>query len=861
MRINTASGYPVAMYNQRVKVDAPTPEAMARQYLMTAAAQLGIDQQNLAELHVSMVRESQAGTTVRLRQFRQNIPVYRAELAITISPDQFVTFVSSSYQHQIKPNLDIPQLSAVEAQEVVFNYLDVKGEVTDLKTELVLLDYLKSEQMYHKVNLTTNDPMGHWEALVGAVSGRLLTVEDRACYHHDHGDTPKDQEFVKPPMLINGTGYVFDPDPLSTARTSYGGGYVDGNDAATSELNAARSTVILKDLTLVGSTYTLVGPYAAIDEFEFPNKGSFSQASSAFNFTRQSDAFEAVNVYYHLDASMRYINETLDLGIMPYQYSGGVKFDPHGLSGADNSHYIISSGKLAFGEGGVDDGEDSDIVHHELGHGLHDWVTGGSLSQVEGLSEGCGDYWAVSYNRSLGHWDSSDAEYNWVFTWDGHNEFWGGRVVNYGAAYPGGLVNQVHTDGQIWSTAMMKVWDAIGKTKADKAFWNGIGMTGSTSNQNDAANVVFQAAINMGYNYNDLVSMRNIFVSTGYNMAALPSPAPNDECATAIAITQTTACTSTAGTSQLASKSLTACVGTADDDVWYKFVATGSSATVAVTGNNDYDPVLELFSACGMAIGGSCTNNNGPGGTETYQASQLTPSNTYYIRVYHFSDQVPDDWTFNICVYGMPAPPNDECAGAVVLSVNSDANCNLTTSGSLAGATASQNQDNLCSGQESDDVWFAFTATSSVHEVTLSNIQGGTSALYWSVWKGNCSALTLVSCQDDAMNEGLSTMVDSTYFIRVYSSSLSQENTTFDICVSSFPEPPLPCAENMIALDDQYLPQGTYHAIQQVETSGEVILPGSGNVLFKSGSNIDLNALFEVRAGAIFTVDIQPCDP
>ena len=49
---------------------------------------------------------------------------------------------------------------------------------------------------------------------------------------------------------------------------------------------------------------------------------------------------------------------------------------------------------INFGEGGVDDAEDADVILHELGHGIHDWITNGSLSQVDGLSEGMADYWA-----------------------------------------------------------------------------------------------------------------------------------------------------------------------------------------------------------------------------------------------------------------------------------------------------------------------------------------------------------------------------------------------------------------------------------------------------------------------------------
>ena len=49
------------------------------------------------------------------------------------------------------------------------------------------------------------------------------------------------------------------------------------------------------------------------------------------------------------------------------------------------------------------------VIIHELGHAIHDWVTGENLSQVNGLSEGTGDYFAQSYSRAYGLWPRSCA--------------------------------------------------------------------------------------------------------------------------------------------------------------------------------------------------------------------------------------------------------------------------------------------------------------------------------------------------------------------------------------------------------------------------------------------------------------------
>ncbi len=70
----------------------------------------------------------------------------------------------------------------------------------------------------------------------------------------------------------------------------------------------------------------------------------------------------------------------------------------------------------------------------------------------------------------------------------------------------------------------MKVYDAIGKTKLDTAFWVGLGNTNSTTDQSQAANAVYQAAIDLGYPQADLIAMNTLYASCGYIMPPLPVP-------------------------------------------------------------------------------------------------------------------------------------------------------------------------------------------------------------------------------------------------------------------------------------------------------------------------------------------------
>jgi len=510
--VDAATGRPVALYRPGFQADPSTPEEMARQYLRHAAAPLGLDP-DLSDLALTAVRTGPSGTVVRFRQQVGGIPVYGPDLAVKLDREGRVTHVVSGYRPGLDP-AGAPALPAAAARAIALDHLAVSGGVAWERIGLVVfpgaLPGTTGARLAWQVDVVARlAPQGEWRVMVDAVTGELFGAEDRAYY----GTT------------VDGTATVFDPDPLSSAGATYGdAGYVDGADADTAELDAEVFPRALLDITENAGTFSLVGPWAECVDWANPFDGCFSQVSSAWTFTRSPDDFEAANVYYHIDTYMRYLNDTLSLAIEPHQYPGGVQYDPHGFNGADNSSYSSGTGRLQFGEGGVDDAEDADVVIHELGHGVHDWATGGGLSQVEGLSEGIGDFAAAEYSRSFGHWTPADPQHQWVFSWDGHNPFWSGRVTDWTdtRTYPGDLVGQIHTDGQFWSSCNMQVWDAIGRDATVTAHWEGIKMTNGGTNQLAAAQAVLQAAIDLGYDPGDVDQIAAIYQGCGYAVVAPP---------------------------------------------------------------------------------------------------------------------------------------------------------------------------------------------------------------------------------------------------------------------------------------------------------------------------------------------------
>lgn len=161
--------------------------------------------------------------------------------------------------------------------------------------------------------------------------------------------------------------------------------------------------------------------------------------------------------------------------------------------------------------------------------------------------------------------------------------------------------------------------------------------------------------------------------------------------------------------------------------------------------------------------------------------SGLTASTTYqfYVRA-DCGNGSYSTWAGPYTFSTLPA--NDECAGAINVTVNGDNTCTLVTSGTTLGATQSQTG---CSGTADDDVWFKFRASYSTHLIDILNVvavSGSSTDMMHQVFSGTCGNLTSLVCSDPNSSTVSGLTVGQTYYIRVYT-YYSTSRTTFDLCV------------------------------------------------------------------------------
>lgn len=143
-----------------------------------------------------------------------------------------------------------------------------------------------------------------------------------------------------------------------------------------------------------------------------------------------------------------------------------------------------------------------------------------------------------------------------------------------------------------------------------------------------------------------------IFILTLTAYQSLFAQPSNDGCLTPALLIQNATCfIATPGSTLNATSDGTAnnCTGTADDDVWYKFVATSTTPTIEVDGQSSFDAVVELRSEGCTGTNIICTDAASAGGTEIVITTGLTIGTTYFIKVYSWTSGSFGD--FGICIY------------------------------------------------------------------------------------------------------------------------------------------------------------------------------------------------------------------
>lgn len=250
---------------------------------------------------------------------------------------------------------------------------------------------------------------------------------------------------------------VFAVNPINSANVSYGGNYSDNNDLSNSSLENEMFWYKVP-AKFDQDTFFLESEFLYFDDLSVPIDTFFYSFNDSIAVDRESGIFEYLNVFCHLNTVGEYVN---NLGYDAI--TDTLVVDVHAFGGQDNSGYMPSNHSLQFGEGGIDDAEDGEVVVHEFVHSLSELASPDNTigTERQAMEEGSCDYFSKAYSRTF-----NDNTPNKIFTWDG-NQTWNGFPINSNRLYPTDLVNTKDGDRDIWSSALMCIHDKIGRLPTD----------------------------------------------------------------------------------------------------------------------------------------------------------------------------------------------------------------------------------------------------------------------------------------------------------------------------------------------------------------------------------------------------------
>ncbi|MDR3628226.1 MAG: M36 family metallopeptidase, partial [Ignavibacteriaceae bacterium] len=520
--------YAQSTFNIHTNQYQGTPEVIARQYLKENNPKFQADE-NLTGLKLLSIKESPAGHHVCFTQIFKGIPVFRSETVVSINKSNQVTALINGFKKD--SSLDslniVPSIDSISAEQIAFNTVNGKQREKNFASKKQLIIYKDSISQFHlawKVLLPLDDPNGDWLVIVDAHTNKVLEFGNKRLY-----DT--------------GQGRVFLLDPVTYWNSLPSEPFIiQGDDSAFIDNSCYYATQLFNlNPKQSDGYYYIQGTYAASKSLN--DEGDLAKSSTgSFYYYRPSTGFDEVNIYFHIDKFSTYIH---GLGFSPkWDSVDAIQFDATDLYNNDScaSYYKSTDQTLRFAwckpdtSSGYypDHGEDQSVIIHEYGHALHDALINGGITNLNnegsGISEGIGDYFAISYRRKL---ESSrglsyynvNNRVNWIFVPSDVNNtgIYDFPTGNYNSDL--WLSSYYYDKGHVWASTLMDIeyntatdpsaGTNIGRDTTTKLVLQSLHYLSTSSNVGDYVEAILQADRDL-YNGLHISKLETVFKNRGF---------------------------------------------------------------------------------------------------------------------------------------------------------------------------------------------------------------------------------------------------------------------------------------------------------------------------------------------------------
>ena len=419
--------------------------------------------------------------TLRYRQTANNLPVFNSEVLGVIYKGNVLKMVNNTFSNFCPPEF---------------------AKITTLKEKI-----LKENGDFKKIIETEKGYFGKFPCY------RLRVIANKDLL--DIFIDGRTGEILKEKSLIinfDSQGKVFYPNPVCFSGDT---SLYDNNDEDFEGLQDKYVTVTLTDIDPSGklkNNYVDLTAYGIIPANQMGYvpisdyiPGSAVETNGGYFYGRDNYEFEEVNAYFWITEARKYI-ESLGFNILPDPIPVNVHYMVD-----DNSFYSEADHGIHFGDGGVDDAEDAEIILHEFMHAVTHYIVPGMGNSWEAscLDEGLSDYLAATFSN-----DNIFRDY--IGEWDATTYHPGNpahlRPIKTDRHYPENMQERyyltgqpdIHWDGVIFSSTLWQIRKAVGR-EFDKDVIESLYHISTSTSFQSAAMSVYTADLLNGNNFKEAI--------------------------------------------------------------------------------------------------------------------------------------------------------------------------------------------------------------------------------------------------------------------------------------------------------------------------------------------------------------------
>lgn len=398
---------------------APAPgdaaaERIARDFLAGNARLFGLEGATLA---LEKIRRDGRHTDVRFHQVHAGLRVEETGVTVNLAGDRVLKASAVAAPAAVRAKLPAGvELTPAQAEAVAVRHLGPKTLRMPIMIETVVSVRTGVAGRAHIVRIASGDPLGDFEYVVDALTGKILSVSDVM----NHGGSK---------VKAEATGLCYPSNPV-------------------------RGKVERVELKNLKSGANLEGRWVKVIN---EDTAGAQESDGTFDYEESDTHFDEVGVYYYMNAIHDFYKDNYGFSDLDHAFPVYVHYG----DAYDNAFYSPWQGIIALGDGNKLNclAREESITMHEYTHAVTGKMARLTYSGEAGaMNEAFSDYFpcSISDDPDLGEW--AVAKLNRPYM----------RRVDNTDHYPENIQNEVHRDSTIYSGALWDLRKAIGAEHADR---------------------------------------------------------------------------------------------------------------------------------------------------------------------------------------------------------------------------------------------------------------------------------------------------------------------------------------------------------------------------------------------------------